>query len=169
MQSILIIFISFYSLDTPYDSTGTTTSYQATYFCIIFSFLHILIFQKFFNIIGSSFSLYKGLIILIQILMLYLGFIIVSSTDTYYYYGILTDFMKGKTLLLSFCLIWISLTFPALNMALKLVDVPAKVIKKKTSSKFYWSYSQYLYRWSYLMMIIIWKIYIELRNHICLI
>ena len=127
LQSILITFVSFYSLDSPYDSTGTIHSYHATYFCIIFSFLHVLVLQKLFNTIGSSFSFYKGGIILIQILLLYVGFIIVSATDTYYFYGILSEFMNGKALLTSICLIWISLSMPALNMALKLTSEPPKV------------------------------------------
>jgi hypothetical protein len=80
-----------------------------------------------------SFSAYKGLVILAQIVVLYIGFIIVSVTDTYGYYGILWNALNGKSFLTAICCIWIGVTLPAIRMLLHLMK--GKKLKRSDKAR----------------------------------
>jgi hypothetical protein len=61
-------------------------------------------------------SIYKAIIIIGQILLTYLGFIIVSAIDKYHYKGIFWGALKGGGVWMSIiCSVWISLTIPAVR------------------------------------------------------
>jgi hypothetical protein len=83
--------------------------------------VHVLVFEKIFNLLTFAFSIYKLIVILVQILVLYVGFIIVSASDTYGYYGILWNALSGKVFLTAVTSIWICLTLPAIRMVLHLM------------------------------------------------
>ena len=64
----------------------------------------------------QAFSVYKGIVLLGQIVMTYVGFVIVSVLDTYHYKGILWAALKaGNVWVTIVALVWISLTFPAIR------------------------------------------------------
>lgn len=133
LQGIFITFICLYSLQSPPDSTGTPQSYHFTYFAIVYTFLHVLVFEKIFNIITSAISIYKIIVIAVQLLTLYIGFIIVSVTDTYGYYGILWNALVGKVFLTAIICIWICLTLPAIRLLLQLMK--GKRLKRADKAK----------------------------------
>jgi hypothetical protein len=120
-QATFITLISLYGLQSPTNSTGAIQSFHFTYFSIIFSFLHLLIFEKIFNIFSKSFSLYRAIVILVQILLVYIGLIIISSTDTYHFAGILGEALSGKVFVNAVCCVWICLTIPALRLLFQLL------------------------------------------------
>lgn len=135
LQAVFVTFITLYSLDSPPDSTGTTHSYHFPYFIIVFTFLHILIFEKVFNVLISSFSVYKAIVIAGQIFILYGGFILVSLLDTFDYYGILWSALVGKSFITAVCCIWIGLTLPAIRLLLQLMTKSKKLRRGEPAKK----------------------------------
>lgn len=133
LQGVFITFICLYSLESPPDSTGTPHSYHFVYFTIVYSFLHVLVFEKIFNILTYSISIYKLIILGVQILVLYIGFMIVSVSDTYEYYGILWSAMVGKIFMTALICIWICVSLPAIRMLLHLIK--SKKVKKAEKFK----------------------------------
>lgn len=120
IQAVFIALMSFYSLEVPYDSTGTSHSYQIQNFVVVFSVLHVLVFEKLFNHINLTFSLYKLIVLLVQLTILYLALVAVSLIDTNYYAGILWYF-RGKAFMTAIGCIWVSLSLPALRSLLFLM------------------------------------------------
>ena len=93
----------------------------------------MLVFEKIFNIIISAISIYKLIVLAVQLLTLYIGFIILSVTDTYGYYGILWNALVGKVFLTAIILIWICLTLPAIRLLLQLMK--GKKLKRAEKAK----------------------------------
>ena len=114
LQALLITLVTIYSLEVPCDSSGTSHGYQMQNFTIVFAVTHVLLFDKLFNPINLTFSLYKLVVVVGQLVVFYLGAIIISATDTYYYKGILWAF-KGKALMTGIALCWMGMTLPALR------------------------------------------------------
>lgn len=109
--------ICIYSTQTPSSSNGTPHPYQYTYFTIAFSLIHILVFEKLFNILSQSLSIFKGVVLLGQLALIYLSFLIVSLTDTYHYKGILWNALSsGNIFLTVIASVWVSLSLPALRL-----------------------------------------------------
>ena len=117
LQAVFIAMISFYALEVPYDSTGTSHSYQNQNFVIVFTVLHVLLFEKLFNHINLTFSLYRFIALVAQLLFTYIGLIIISVSDTLYYKGVLWSF-KGKAFMAAIGCTWVCLTVPALRSLL---------------------------------------------------
>lgn len=61
------------------------------------------------------------LVMAVQIVIIYLGFIIVSATDTYGFKSVLWNSLNGKKFITAVICIWICLTLPAIRMLLHLL------------------------------------------------
>jgi hypothetical protein len=116
-QGLFITLVCFYSTQTPSSSTGTPHPYQYTYFAITFVVAHLLIFEKLFTILNQSLSVYKAVVIMGQVVLIYIGFIIVSLMDKYYYKGVLWSALAaGNITVTAIACIWICLTVPAVRL-----------------------------------------------------
>jgi hypothetical protein len=88
-----------------------------------------------FNVLTSSFSVFKAIVIIVQIIILYGGFILVSLLDTYDYYGILWSALIGKSFITGVCCIWIGLTLPAIRLLLQLMTKSKKLRRGEPAKK----------------------------------
>jgi len=69
------------------------------------------------NVVTQSFSIYKGVVVVVQLVLIYLGFIVVSVVDKYYYYGILWNALAaGNVVVTGIACVWICLTLPLLRL-----------------------------------------------------
>lgn len=96
-----------------------------------------------------SLSIYKMVVIAVQILVIYLGFIIVSATDTYGFKAILWNSMNGKKFITAVMCIWICLTLPAIRMLLHLMRNKSLKKNDKTKKTFWYLSSSLLFIQSY--------------------
>ena len=64
----------------------------------------------------QAFSFYKGVVMGGQVLLIYLGFILVSVVDKYHYKGIMWGALKsGNIWMTVIANVWICLTIPAIR------------------------------------------------------
>jgi hypothetical protein len=69
-----------------------------------------------FNLSIQALSFYKAIILASQVLLIYIGFVIVSAIDKYHYKGILWSALKAGNIWATIIgLVWITLTLPAVR------------------------------------------------------
>jgi hypothetical protein len=70
----------------------------------------VLIFRKIF-LNPYNFSLFKFLVLGVQIAVYYVGLLIISAFDTYLYKGIIWYMIKGKIILVAGFMVWMAIGF----------------------------------------------------------
>ena len=89
----------------PPSSFGTFAPKEFTNILVLFCLYHSLVFRKVFYP-PYRVSLFKALVIAVQIVVFYIGVIIISEVDKYEYRGAIWYVFSGRTMLVGIFTVW---------------------------------------------------------------